>query len=298
MPAYAPAQIPMGQRASYSPVTVRKNPSRRQQGGPIQPYRRMLGQPPIGRPQAEIIPALDIIVKSDDVDCMRYPGGKFRCYQKLINLIPPHRVYIETHLGGGAVIRHKSPAEINIGVDPDPRVIRLFLGQFGPNFQFLMGTAEAFLKGYPFEGDEFVYADPPYWPASRRSVRSPYRHSYTSAEHIKLLQILCMLPCPVMISGYGSVVYDEALAGWKKFELRGTSHTGARNETVWLNYQPSILHDTRFLGGTFRERQAVKRKRMRWSARFRGEPPAVQQAILTDLVSVFARHTKRSPLRP
>jgi len=243
------------------------------------------------------MPALDIIVESDDVDFMRYPGGKFRCYQKLINLIPPHRVYIETHLGGGAVMRHKSPAEINIGIDPDPHVIRMFLGQFGPNFHFLMGTAEDFIEKYPFKGDEFVYADPPYLPASRRSSRSPYRHSYTADDHVKLLHVLRMLPCPVMISGYGSVVYDGALAGWRKFEFGGTSHAGARKETVWLNYQPSILHDTRFVGGTFRERQAVKRKRMRWSARFRGEPPVVQQAILTDLVSAFAHHAKTSSLQ-
>ena len=36
---------------------------------------------------------------------MTYPGGKGGngFYQKIINLIPPHDVYIETHLGGGAI---------------------------------------------------------------------------------------------------------------------------------------------------------------------------------------------------
>ena len=41
---------------------------------------------------------------------IRYPGGKFRCYQRLLNLIPPHQDYIETHLVGGAELRHKAPA--------------------------------------------------------------------------------------------------------------------------------------------------------------------------------------------
>lgn len=30
---------------------------------------------------------------------MNYHGGKGGVFQKLINLMPPHEVYIETHLG-------------------------------------------------------------------------------------------------------------------------------------------------------------------------------------------------------
>lgn len=52
-----------------------------------------------------------------------YDGGKGNLYQKIINLIPPHQVYIEPFLGGGAVMRHKRPAMLNIGLDLDQRVI-------------------------------------------------------------------------------------------------------------------------------------------------------------------------------
>lgn len=223
---------------------------------------------------------------------VRYPGGKFRCYQKLINLIPPHRVYIETHLGGGAVLRNKTPAEHTIGIDRAPDVIRLFAGHFGPNFQFLVSAAEDFLEGYRFVGDEFVYSDPPYWPASRRSSRSPYRFDYTKEDHIRLLGVVRELPCPVMISGYGNPAYDRELKEWNRYTFTGTSHTGRREEIVWLNYSPSSLHDTRFLGNTFRERQTIKRKRARWIARFRSEPTGVQQAILADFQQVFAEEEK------
>jgi len=48
---------------------------------------------------------------------MRYPGGKGKCYQHVINLMPPHSVYIETHLGGGSVLRHKRPAKRNIAIE-------------------------------------------------------------------------------------------------------------------------------------------------------------------------------------
>ena len=48
-----------------------------------------------------------------------YPGGKAGAgvYQKLINLMPLHTVYIEPFLGHGAVLLRKRPARLNIGVD-------------------------------------------------------------------------------------------------------------------------------------------------------------------------------------
>jgi len=224
---------------------------------------------------------------------MRYPGGKFRCFQKLINLIPPHRVYIETHLGGGAVLRNKAPAEVNVGVDRDAGVIGRFTGGFGPDYSFYTQSAEEFLQSYCFTGDEFVYADPPYWPSSCRSARSPYRYRYSEAEHLELLAILRGLPCAVMVSGYASVAYDRALDGWSKRAFTGTSHIGAREEIVWLNYKPALVHDSRYLGETFRERQAIKRKRARWAERFDRESVCVQQALLSDLLSAFQRRGGR-----
>jgi len=41
---------------------------------------------------------IDILVSSDEGSACIIQRGKFRCFQKLINLIPPHRVYIELTL--------------------------------------------------------------------------------------------------------------------------------------------------------------------------------------------------------
>ena len=38
--------------------------------------------------------------------------------QPIIAMMPPHDTYIETHLGGGAIMKRKPPALHNIGIDP------------------------------------------------------------------------------------------------------------------------------------------------------------------------------------
>ena len=57
---------------------------------------------------------------------MAYPGAKNGAgvFQTIINQIPPHEVYIEPYLGGGAIMRAKLAAPIaNIGVDRSPKAI-------------------------------------------------------------------------------------------------------------------------------------------------------------------------------
>ena len=50
---------------------------------------------------------------------MTYPGGKAGAgvYQRIINQIPPHDVYVEPFLGDGALLRRKRPAGRNIGIE-------------------------------------------------------------------------------------------------------------------------------------------------------------------------------------
>ena len=43
--------------------------------------------------------------------------------QLIISMMPPHSTYIETHLGGGAVMKRKPPAPRNVGIDRDASVL-------------------------------------------------------------------------------------------------------------------------------------------------------------------------------
>lgn len=282
---------------------------------------------------------------------MRYPGGKAASgtYQQIINLIPPHRVYIETHLGGGAIVRAKRPAAVNILIDLDAAAIAGFDGAFdgggispsstagnsdasglasavpepitvpgdardhrhfqrggptspspailaspatnseaGSRFHLLNTDALDFLRAYPFQGDEFIYCDPPYLMTTRSSPRRIYRCEMSEADHVALLACLKALPCKVMLSGYYSDLYTDTLAGWYTHTFEAITRAGkTATEWLWMNYpRPVALHQYDYLGSGFRERERIKRKKTRWVERLRRMPALEKQAILAAIAEV------------
>lgn len=214
---------------------------------------------------------------------MRYPGGKGKCYQRIINLMPAHSTYIESHLGGGAVMRHKKPAKANIGIDRDDKVIERWR-QLPEVCELVAGDATEYLRTYAFRGGELVYADPPYLKSTRRSSGALYRYDLDETDHVRLLDVLKGLPCMVMVSGYASPLYDDALASWRRVSFMAKTHVELREECVWLNFEaPAQLHDGTHLGSTFRERQSVKRRHQRWIDRL-DHMPAVERGHLLALI--------------
>lgn len=90
--------------------------------------------------------------------------------------------------------------------------------------------------------DTLHYVDPPYLP----DLRSPankydlkyrmYRHEMTVEDHARLLEFLRGLKGMVVLSGYPSPMYDDALPGWERTTRRARAD-GARPrlEVLWLN---------------------------------------------------------------
>jgi site-specific DNA-adenine methylase len=210
---------------------------------------------------------------------MRYPGGKGKCYQHIINVLPPHPTYIETHLGGGAVLLNKRPARMSIGIDRDPAVIRRWQSLFPVLASYVEADAVDFLSSQRFIGDEVVYCDPPYLPSTRKRSRV-YRHDYCECDHVRLLRTLQKLPCRVVVSGYPSELYDEFLCVWQSQTYPAKAHDGIRQEKIWFNFDtPSRLHDGRHLGRDFRERQTIKRRLQRLQTRISTLSPQEQRLL-------------------
>jgi hypothetical protein len=206
--------------------------------------------------------------------------------QPIIAMMPPHDTYIETHLGGGAVMRRKPAALRNIAIDLDLNVLRAFTCEYP--VEKIHGCAHAFLTTYIFRGRELVYCDPPYLHCTRTSKRR-YRFDYEEQDHIELLELLKRLPCSVMLSGYPSRLYDELLPDWGSLELQVMNHAGVRTEKIWFNFTFNRAHWSGYAGKNFTDRQRIKRKAERWGKRYQALPCAERLAVLSSIMAVEAQ---------
>lgn len=224
---------------------------------------------------------------------MSYPGGKngSGVYHRIINQMPPHKVYVEAFLGGGAVMMRKRPAHVNIGLDLSLSALDKFKDEYPypERLDLYHDNALVYLNSNPWDSNMLVYCDPPYLLATRSSKREMYDHEMNRAEHQRLLDIIAQLPCMVMISGYYSEMYAEALRDWRTITYQTRTRGGTtRTEWLWMNYpEPIALHDYQYLGDNYRERERIKRKRHRWMSRLREMPHLERLAIIRDIETVF-----------
>lgn len=219
---------------------------------------------------------------------MQYPGGKGGAgvFQTLINLMPPHTCYAEPFLGGGAVMRMKRPAFRSYGIDLDSEACSLRAWRTIPGLIVEQGDGIRWLKRNDvITPQTLVYCDPPYPVALRSSQRPMYRHEMTDKQHMELLAVLRTLTCMVMVSSYPNPVYAQALDGWSTITFQAmTRGHGQRTEQVWMNYTPPVrLHDYRFLGENYRERERLKRQIRRWRAKIDAMTGLERLALLSSL---------------
>lgn len=81
--------------------------------------------------------------------------------------------------------------------------------------------------------DTVFYVDPPYSHDTRRGGR--YKHEMDLFDHAKLLAFLKTLQGRVVLSGYDSTMYGDALVGWKRIEKEARADkAGLRIEALWL----------------------------------------------------------------
>ncbi|MDK8505548.1 DNA adenine methylase [Corynebacterium accolens] len=142
------------------------------------------------------------------------------------------------HGGMWARYINYQPKGINL-----PRQLDRFTDRILPAAQRLHGVSidsrpalEA-ITMYGRSKNVLLYLDPPYLPSTRSGSSYPY--DMTTEDHEELLATITSIKAKVVISGYASRLYDEALDGWERHEFaaqaRGMGPTSSpRTEIVWV----------------------------------------------------------------
>lgn len=85
------------------------------------------------------------------------------------------------------------------------------------------------------------FVDPPYMldlrsRANRRRGGGTYRHEMTADQHMELLGFLRRLKGMVVLCGYPSAIYDDALCEWQRVEIDALADGASpRTEVLWIN---------------------------------------------------------------
>lgn len=218
-----------------------------------------------------------------------YPGSKGAAgvAERIIRQMPPHTTYIEAFAGGAAVFRRKRPADRSILIDADPAVYELLRAAYAEASccDVVCDSVIDWLAGgrWAIDGRTLLYLDPPYLRETRTRLLYDFEF-HSPDEHTALIAVLVKLPCMVMLSGYRSKLYAKLLKGWRTIDIPAMTRGGKRIETLWCNFEePELLHDPRFAGGDFRERENIARKRKRWAAKFAKMDRRERQAVAVAL---------------
>lgn len=86
--------------------------------------------------------------------------------------------------------------------------------------------------------DVLMYLDPPYVLCSRRSGRL-YCHEMDDDGHKKLMELITNSRAKIVLSGYQSDIYNDALQGWHKDTIQSqVTSADKATEIIWQNFDP------------------------------------------------------------
>jgi site-specific DNA-adenine methylase len=222
--------------------------------------------------------------------------GAAGAWQKIVSLLPPHRVFIEAFAGGAALTRNKRASDATLLIERDPATALELGASMRDRATVILGDALAVLRLAELPADVVVYCDPPYVMAARKSQKPCYRFDWNDADHERFLAWVLTARCPVIVSGYWSKLYAAALAGWRHSSFTVGTRRGKATEHVWCNFaEPAALHDAGHVGANYTERQRIRRKAARWVAMLAAMPASERAAVLEAIAAAPGLSRAQTP---
>lgn len=230
-----------------------------------------------------------------------YFGGKAggKTPHMIINEIPIHSLYIEPFAGAAAIFRLKRRASKSFLYDKHGPTAAALSVEYAGDTSVAVDCADAMRVLNRLIGNDslgvFLYLDPPYLFSTRADPRPVYPCEFGKEEqHADLLRLVKLIDrqsptIRIAISGYMSPLYARELKDWrlKQWPAMTRGNTIA-TESLWMNYQPPMqLHDYRYIGDNFREREKYKRQRYRWLRRLQNMPAIKRHALLSVIADLW-----------
>ncbi len=230
---------------------------------------------------------------------MSYPGSKTAAGvpHRIIGQMPPHKVYVEPFAGSGMIALLKARCEITFLSDLDKFTVAKLSVMFRDRPDVRIEERDAFdVLDLSYDNpDKLIYLDPPYMLSTRKGRRY-YRHEFTDSDHRRMLGLVKKINGPVIISHPATVLYVNALSGWRCIRYQAMTRGGLKPDALWMNFpEPTELHDWRFAGRTFRESWNLKRVVRRWARKIQAMP-ARKRGYLFHELGIAPRATPQTAL--
>ena len=221
----------------------------------------------------------------------KYNGGKNGdgMYQRIINLIPPHKVWVEACAGSAAITRKIYAAAQSFVIEIEPLQAGKLKKELKDravviNSDFMTEIGRIVPAGI----DTFIFADPPYLKEVRTSQKDIYKIEWDTNDHRHFINWLKEREEKIMITHPVCDMYLYQLAHWNKIEYTYMSRGGLRNDCIWYNYTtPEKLHDYSYAGSTYTDRQRIKRKINREIEKLSMLPGIERNAIIAEINRYF-----------
>lgn len=94
------------------------------------------------------------------------------------------------------------------------------------------------IQQFNFE-NVLIYCDPPYLLKTRHGKQ--YKQEMTDQQHTELLEVLRTSKAKIILSGYESDLYNDALRSWHKEFISSITQNAQKKgkEVLWMNFEPA-----------------------------------------------------------